>query len=89
MTEQTLTVQLMHANARIAELRKFIDDSGHLQQELYAQIASLQADLDYARMCAQPVATTKRSLPAHFVAAREAAMRLGKCVKVSTNEVNA
>ena len=56
---QTLTVQLMHATARIAELE--------------AQLAQRQP----------PVATRPpRELPAHFVAAREAAIRMGRSVLV-------
>ena len=55
---QTLTVQLMHATARIAELE--------------AQLAQRQP----------AVTRPPRELPAHFVAAREAAIRMGRSVQV-------
>jgi hypothetical protein len=71
MAKQTLTVQLMHANAEIAELR--------------AQVLDLEALLNAPKSTAYvaPKSIAPRALPAHFVAAREAAMRLGRSVRVA------
>jgi hypothetical protein len=63
--DQTLTVQIMHARARIAEL-----------EALLAAQSAKDSGL---------VPSTKRphQIPAHFAAARETAMRLGRSISVT------
>lgn len=48
---------------------------------IHGKLAALSAPAPAAVRPA-PAPRTPRSLPPHFVAAREAAMRLGKCVRV-------
>ena len=71
MAKQTLTVQLMHANARIVEL-----------EALLARERVCTEYFNSERVAPKTVAVRK-PLPPHFAAAREMAMRSGKCVRVS------
>lgn len=119
--QPTLTVQLMHANARIAQLEEQLKQDAVLRWGVvagkyegdgerntkYANCFATQAEAEDAAIeygagyhfvevypfiqrsaAAQPQAPAPktiapRTLPAHFAAAREAAMRLGKCVRVA------
>jgi len=59
-------------------------------EELRALVSELRVQLERERVCTEyfnservaPKVIAPRTLPAHFVAAREAAMRLGRSVKV-------
>ena len=66
--DQTLTVQLMHARARITELE--------------AQLISERAK-HVVPNTERSAPRAKHELPAHFAAAREAAMRMGRAVAVT------
>ena len=68
MAKQTLTVQLMHANARIAELEAKLAEAH--DRALRTAVKALP----------QPRAAWSR--PAHMEAARQLAMSTGCCVKV-------
>lgn len=90
MAKQTLTVQLMHANQRIAALEAMVLSIDEIRSEQSARIAALEAQRAtfsdaLARERAAPRVIAPRParvLPAHMVAARELAMRTGCVVKV-------
>ncbi len=91
MAKQTLTVQLMHANAHIADMHNVIDASSALQRELYAEIAELKAQIALGAKPVLPLtnarirvraACSSSDFTARLAAAREEAMRTGRCVKV-------
>lgn len=85
MAKQTLTVQLMHANAEIAELRAKLSLAKR-EVEMFARTAhdaiARNDGIDPVTGAPKTIAPRK-PLPAHFAAAREMAMRSGKCVRVA------
>lgn len=97
MAKQTLTVQLMHANARIAELEAQLAESSApcalpqgYDSRPFGYTGQLYVESQMRRIAGLPLGSAPkviapRTLPAHFVAAREAAIRLGKVVRVEAS----
>ena len=73
MARQTLTVQLMHAQAEIERLNAKLVEQSTYVDVLIDEINQLKA--------ARPA---RRELPLHFQKAREHAMRTGTSVRVAT-----
>lgn len=81
---QTLTVQLMHARTRIAELEAQLDDEKAKHAVCMDDFMEVNAAYVVLRHATKSIAPrAKHELPEHFVAAREAAMRLGRSVSVT------
>lgn len=81
MAKQTLTVQLMHATARIAELEAMVIAIDEIRSEQNVRIAELEA-----AKAAKPANTNRKVIaprapyvrPAWMEAARQAAMATGQ-----------
>ena len=87
MAKQTLTVQLMHANQRIAALEAMVLSIDEIRSEQSLRISVLEGELALRPRTPAPAkrvtyTPAPRVLPAHMVAARELAMRTGCVVKV-------
>lgn len=87
----TLTVQLMHARTRIAELEALLDDekAKHaICMDDFMEVNAAYVVLRHQTQSAKdsglaPSPKRPHQIPAHFAAAREAAMRLGRSVSVT------
>lgn len=81
MAKPTLTVQLMHAQRRIAELESMVLSIDEIRSEQNVRIAELEAARP-AKPAIKTVAHTLWQRPAWMEAARAQAMATGQVVRV-------
>ena len=69
--------------AHIADLEAQLIAAGHTALELRTQLSIAKASMPAPKPARTTYVPAPRVLPPHFIAAREAAMRMGVSVKVS------
>jgi hypothetical protein len=85
MARQTLTVQLMHAQAEITRLSEELAQAHADLAEVREDAKQMRIALDssFTLPAPTPYVPARRELPLHFQRARELAMRTGRSVKAS------
>ena len=80
-TRLVLDTELVARNAEVEELRALFSELRAESEALIAQNFALKRQITIPDPAIKTIAPRK-SVPAHFAAAREAAMRTGKCIRV-------